>query len=55
MGWETANIHLGTKNSRKPILIHMQKQKAKWLHGATEEMAMAVRADWKTWKKDGYA
>ena len=54
MGWETANIHLGTKNSRKPIHIHMQKQKAKWLHGATQEMVDAVRADWKTWKKDGY-
>jgi len=54
MGWETANIHLGTKNARKPILSHIQKEKAKWLHGATEEMVGAVRADWKTWKKDGY-
>jgi hypothetical protein len=55
MGWETANIHLGTKTARKPILSHMQKQKAKWLHGATEEMVTAVSVDWKTWRKDGYA
>jgi hypothetical protein len=54
MGWETANIHLGTRNARKSILRHMQKQKGKWLHSATEQMLAAVRDDWKTWKKDGY-
>jgi hypothetical protein len=55
MGWETANIHLGTKTARKPILRDMQKQKAKWLHQAAEQMVNAVRADWKTWRKSGYA
>jgi hypothetical protein len=54
MGSETANVHLGTKAARKLILRHMQKQKAKWLHKATEEMLNAVRDDWKAWKKDGY-
>lgn len=54
MGSETANIHLGTPAARKPILRHMQEQKAKWLHDATLEMEKAVRDDWKTWKKDGY-
>jgi hypothetical protein len=54
MGWETANIHLGTKMARQPIIRHLQKQKAKWLHGATAEMLKAVRADWKTWRKGGY-
>jgi uncharacterized protein DUF2252 len=55
MGWETANIHLGTPRARKPVLRHMQKQKGKWLHEATDAMLQAVREDWKTWKKDGYA
>jgi hypothetical protein len=55
MGWETANIHLGTKTARKPILRHLQEQKGKWLHEATGEMLKAVRDDWKIWKKDGYA
>jgi len=55
MGWETANVHLGTKTARKTILRHMQKQKGKWLHKATEEMLKIVREDWKIWKKDGYA
>src|ERR1039458_8792669 len=54
MGWETANIHLGTKTARKPILKHMQEQKGKWLHQATEQMLKAVREDWKTWAKEGF-
>jgi len=55
MGWETANIHLGTRTARKAILRHLQKQKAKWLHAATEQMMQAVDEDWKNWKRDGYA
>ncbi len=55
MGWETANIHLGTKSARKAILRHLQKRKGKWLHQSTLEMAAAVREDWKAWKKEGYA
>jgi Uncharacterized protein conserved in bacteria (DUF2252) len=55
MGFETANIHLGTISARKAILRHMQKQKGKWLHKATLDMAAAIREDWKVWKKDGYA
>ena len=55
MGWETANIHLGSRNARKSILKHMQRQKGRWLHRATEDMVSAVRDDWKTWSKEGYA
>ncbi len=54
MGWETANVHLGTKSARKPILRHIQTQKEKWLHAATLEMLKAVRDDWKVWKQEGY-
>jgi len=54
MGWETANIHLGTRSARKPILRHLQKQKAKWLHQAALDMLGTVRGDWAVWKKDGY-
>jgi len=55
MGWETANIHLGTPSARKLILRHLDKQKAKWLHHAAEAMLQAVRSDWEVWKKKGYA
>jgi hypothetical protein len=54
MGWETANIHLGTKNARKSILRDVEKKKSKWLRDATDSMLQAVNDDWKTWKKDGY-
>jgi len=54
MGWETANVHLGTESARKPILRHIQRQKGKWLHEATEAMLAAVREDWKIWKRNGY-
>src|SRR5208282_1028034 len=46
MGWETANIHLGTPSGRKLILHHLDKQKPKWLHHAAEVMLQAVRSDW---------
>ncbi len=55
MGWENANIHLGTPSARKSILRHLDKQKGKWLHAAAEFMLQAVRADWEVWKKKGYA
>jgi hypothetical protein len=54
MGWETANIHLGTPSARKLILRHIDRQKPKWLHHAAEAMLEAVRADWIVWKKKGY-
>lgn len=54
MGWETANIHLGTPAARKFILGHIKKQKARWLHRAAEAMIEAVRADYLVWKKKGF-
>ena len=54
MGWETANIHLGTPSARRAILRHLAKQKGKWLHHAAEAMLQAVRDDWNVWKKKGY-
>jgi hypothetical protein len=55
MGWEIANIHLGTPSARKNILRHLDKQKGRWLHHAAEAMLEAVREDWNVWKKKGYA
>jgi hypothetical protein len=55
MGWETANIHLGTLSARKLIVHHIDKQKGKWLHHAAEAMLQAVRDDWEVWKSKGYA
>jgi Uncharacterized protein conserved in bacteria (DUF2252) len=54
MGWETANIHLGTPSARKSITRHLHKQKAKWLHAAAADMLEKVRDDWDVWKKKGF-
>jgi len=54
MGWETANIHLGTPSARKLILRHIARQKGKWLHHAAEVMLEATRSDWDVWKNKGY-
>jgi hypothetical protein len=53
MGWETANIHLGTLSARKFVLRHLDKQKPRWLHHAAEAMLHVVRSDWEVWKKKG--
>jgi hypothetical protein len=54
MGWEVANVHLGTRTAIKPILRHMKNQEGRWLHLASAAMLDVVREDWKTWRKDGY-
>jgi hypothetical protein len=54
MGWETANIHFGTRSASKGILRHLQKQKGRWLHAASEDMLRTVEDDWKVWQKNGY-
>lgn len=54
MGWETANIHLGTPSARKQIARDLDKRKAKWLQDGTEGMLKQVVSDWKDWKKGGW-
>jgi Uncharacterized protein conserved in bacteria (DUF2252) len=54
MGWETANIHLGTNTARRAVMRHLEKQKPRWLHRASLQMLEAVRSDWEIWKTDGY-
>jgi uncharacterized protein (DUF2252 family) len=55
MGWETANIHLGTVDARKYIRRHLSRLKPNWLFAAAKEMEQAVTSDWHVWKKSGYA
>ena len=51
MGWETANIHLGTVDARKYILRHLSRLKPNWLLAAAKDMEKAVDSDWRAWKK----
>jgi uncharacterized protein DUF2252 len=52
MGWETANIHLGTKEKRVAILADLRKRKPNWLERAARAMVATVDKDWRTWKND---
>jgi uncharacterized protein DUF2252 len=50
MGWETANVHIGTKLAIRKIAADLRSRPAKWLRKATEDMADATNSDWKEWK-----
>ena len=47
MGWEAANMHLGSR--RRRVLKHLSKQKKRWLERAAEEMASATTEDFRAW------
>lgn len=51
MGYETANIHLGTEEKRRAILKDMRKRKRNWLLDAAQTMASASEKDWKAWRE----
>jgi hypothetical protein len=51
MGWETANIHLGTVDVRKNVQRHFSRLKSNWLFVAAKDMERAVTSDWQTWQK----
>ena len=50
MGWETANIHLGSAKA-KVLLADLKKRKAGWLDIAAKAMHDATRQDWKSWRR----
>ena len=51
MGWETANIHLGSKNAVKKVRKHLDRQKSQWLYSAAKQMLASVNHDWRAWRK----
>lgn len=51
MGFETANIHLGSGKSRKLIRRDFAKRKPDWLSKAVRVMVRAVESDWKSWRQ----
>ena len=50
MGWETANIHLGTKEAAPAIRKDLKQRKKGWLQTAADAMTEATQADWEAWK-----
>jgi len=51
MGFETANIHLGTAGARAAIQRHLRGRPPGWLHRAAKPFVDAVLADWREWRK----
>jgi uncharacterized protein (DUF2252 family) len=49
MGWETANIHLGSPNRVPRILADLEQRPQGWLVAAAKQMAKAIRKDWREW------
>jgi hypothetical protein len=50
MGFETANIHLGTRKARKTVWRDLNRREPGWLlHGASA-MVASVRDDWRAWR-----
>lgn len=49
MGWETANVHLGSA-SAPALLVDLVSRPEGWLREAAKEMLKEVHADWEAWK-----
>jgi uncharacterized protein (DUF2252 family) len=52
MGWETANIHLGSPSWRA-ARADLKRRNERWLHDAARRMAEALDEDWRAWRKAG--
>ena len=53
MGWETANIHLGSTKAIPVLKRDLGKRKGKWLQKAAKAMSEATLEDWKEWQRKG--
>lgn len=50
MGFETANVHLGTARAARGILRDLAKRPRIWLHHASTKMVKATMQDWQHWR-----
>ncbi len=51
MGWETANVHLGSPRSIPAVQRDLKRRPVGWLHEAAQQMVKATTADWQEWRK----
>ena len=51
MGWETANMHLGTPGQRRAILRDLGARRPAWLAKAAQRMGETVTREWRRWSK----
>jgi hypothetical protein len=55
MGWETANVHLGSHKMIPAIQKDLATRKTKWLRGAAEQMMSVTISDWRDLQKDNHS
>ena len=52
MGWETANVHLGSSEQRAAILKDLRSRKGSdWLCVAARRMRDSTIQDWRAWRR----
>src|SRR5579862_311403 len=51
MGWETANIHLGTGKARRALQTDLRRRPKGWLRASAQVMVDLTLRDWKEWRK----
>ncbi len=52
MGWETANIHLGSKEAIDSVKQDLAKRPDGWLRAASKEMMRLIEDDWEDWRRN---
>lgn len=50
MGFETANIHLGTAGAARAIRKELDARKSRWLHDSAKTFSAEVTRDWRAWR-----
>lgn len=50
MGWEAANLHLGSRKQIAQVRRDLGARRAPWLHQAAKAMAAATLEDWQRWR-----
>ena len=51
MGWDTANLHLGSAEKIPALKKDLGGRRGRWLRDAAKAMAEATNDDWKVWRK----
>jgi hypothetical protein len=51
MGWEAANIHIGTPRAIPATKRDLAKSHGNWLHKAAKAMLRVTERDWREWKR----
>ncbi|MBI1774501.1 MAG: DUF2252 family protein [Proteobacteria bacterium] len=51
MGWETANLHLGSPKAAALAAADLERRPKFWLFEAAKRMAKATTADWQEWRR----